>query len=92
VSMGFGAVTSAPYQCSGQGTVTITESTGPTENQKFSYSGLSSTTAPPACPTTVTFTGLQPGTWSVTDGFAKCTTAVTAGQPQTVKIWNEKCQ
>jgi hypothetical protein len=94
VSMGFGAVTSTPYQCTGHGTVTIkpNDPAAPSQTQQFSYSGFSSTIAPPACQTTVTFTNLRPGTWSVTDGHATCTAAVTAGQFVTVKIWNEVCQ
>lgn len=93
VSMGFGAVTSTPYQCSGQGTVTLKSNNAsvPSVKQNFSYSGYSSNTSP-ACQTTLTFQNLQPGNWSATDGRQTCSTSLTAGQYQTIKIWNGICQ
>src|SRR5438105_11646940 len=100
VNMGFGAVSSPPYQCTGTGNVTISPQTltgttgnGQTQTKPFSYSGYSSTTPnEPACQTTVIFTGLTTGTWQATDGIATCQVTVTAGQLATVKIWNEVCQ
>ena len=100
VSMGYGAVTSTPSQCTGSGTITITPqnltgSSGQStaSSQPFSYSGLSSTTPnEPACQTTVNFTNLKPGTWKVSDGSAACTANVVAGQGANIKIWNEVCQ
>lgn len=98
VGVGFGAVTSTPYQCAGGGTVTITPRapTGgageaSTQRRPFSYSGLSQMT-PPACRTSVTFSNLAPGTWLVTDGIATCAAEVRAGQPTTVNIFNSACQ
>jgi len=100
VNLGFGAVTSTPYQCTGSGTITITPqnltgSSGQStsSNLLFSYSGFSSTTPnEPACQTNVNFTNLRPGTWRVSDGIATCTATVVAGQGATAKIWNEVCQ
>jgi hypothetical protein len=42
VSMGFGAVTSTPYQCTGHGTVTIkpNDPSASSQTQQFSYSGF----------------------------------------------------
>jgi hypothetical protein len=93
VSMGYGAVTRLPYDCTGGGTVTIKPSDPALapQTQSFSYSGSSSNTDP-ACQTTVIFQYLSPVAWTATDNRAACSVSVKAGQASTVKIWNETCQ
>jgi len=87
VTLGFGAVSSAPYQCSGQGSVTIRDASGVAQPpQTYSYSGYSSNTSP-ACTATVSFSNLQPGSWKIQDsGGANCQRSVTAGQFTSVLI------
>src|SRR3990172_913257 len=63
VTLGFGAVTTSGYQCTGQGTVTIRSAGGVTHSQSYSFSGSSSNTSP-ACQSVVTFPNLQPGSWN----------------------------
>jgi hypothetical protein len=98
VSTGFGGVSNPPYQCTGGGKITIspisltgTGGISQPQSKAFSYSGYSSTT-PPACEQTTVFTGLDFGTWRVTDGIAVCTATVSAVQTATVRIWSEVCQ
>jgi len=99
VSMAFGAVTSTPYQCTGGGSVTATPvslsgsaGTATATTQQFSYGGNSSTTPnQPACQQAVTFPNMRPGSWSVSSGGTTCPASVVAGQPVTVKIWNNAC-
>jgi hypothetical protein len=100
VTMGFGAVSSTPYQCTGGGTITITPQnlTGTAgknqpESKSFSYSGFSSTTPnQPACQTTVIFPDLRPGSWRVSAGAAACPATVNAGAIASVRIVNGVCQ
>ena len=100
VSMGFGAVSTPPYQCTGGGSVTITPvaltgtaGNGATQTTPYSYSSLSSTTSnEPACQQSLLFGNLRPGSWRVSDGTTTCSANVVAGQSTTVKIWNRVCQ
>ena len=99
VNVGYGAVTSTPYDCTGGGSVTVTPQSltgtggnGAEQTQQYSFSGKSSTTPnEPACQVNVSFPGKSPGTWQVGNGQAACTGTVTAGQSTTVKIWNGAC-
>lgn len=100
VNTGFGAVSSTPYQCTGQGTIAITPQSltgtagnSQSESKPFAYSGFSSTTPnEPACQQTVIFTNSRPGTWQVTNGSGTCNATVVAGQSVNVKIWNGACR
>jgi len=99
VNIGFGAVTSAPYDCTGSGSVTITPQNltgtggdGQEQTQPYSFSGKSSTTDAPACQVTVNFPKKTPGTWQASNGQAACIANLTAGQSATVKIHNGTCQ
>jgi hypothetical protein len=100
VNTGFGAVTSTPYQCTGQTTVTVTpqnltgtQGSSSATSKPVSYSGFSSTTPnEPACQQNVIFTGLKAGTWQISDGRGTCTATVADGQSANVKIWNGACQ
>jgi hypothetical protein len=100
VIVGFGAVTSTPYDCTGSGTATIipqsltgTGGDGQEKSLPYTFSGKSSTTPnEPACQVTVNFPSKTPGTWQVTNGQAACIANLTAGQSATVKIYNGVCQ
>ncbi len=100
VNIGFGAVTSTPYDCTGSGSVTITPQnltgtggSGTEETRQYSFSGKSSTTPnEPACQVTVNFPSKTPGTWQASNGQAACIANLTAGQSATVKIHNGACQ
>ncbi|HEY7479586.1 MAG TPA: hypothetical protein VH680_03635 [Gemmatimonadales bacterium] len=100
VNIGFGAVATPPYDCTGSGTVTVTpqnltgtEGNGQEQSQNYTFSGKSSTVPnEPACQMTVNFPDKTPGTWLVSNGQASCPKTLTAGQPATVKIWNGVCQ
>jgi hypothetical protein len=87
VSLGFGAVTTSGYQCTGGGTVTISSASGAIPSQNYSFSGISSNTSP-ACSAAVMFSNLQPGTWTiqVSPIGVTCQKQVTAGQFTTATI------
>jgi hypothetical protein len=92
VRLGFGAVTSTPYKCTGEGTMTMKSSSGETKSKKYAYSGFSSTTPnSPACSTTVMFDDLQPGKWNIEVGAIKCPgqVEVKAGKLATATFQNE---
>lgn len=95
VSLGFGAGSSSGYQCQGGGTVAVTSANGSAPPQNYGYSGISSNTSP-ACSTGVTFSNLQPGTWTiqVTPIGVTCQKQVTAGQltPATIRTDVGTCQ
>ena len=86
VSVGFGAVSSPPYRCEGEGTVTIRPSTGGAKPEKYSFSGLSKNESP-ACSTSLTFENLPPGQVQISDSHgASCTKVITADQFTSVSI------
>lgn len=99
VSLGFGAVTSPPYQCTGSGSIEATPvsvsgtaGTGTTTSKPYAFSGSSSTTPnAPACQTTVIFPDMRPGSWRVGDATVSCPATVIAGQAANVKITNGVC-
>lgn len=64
VNIGFGASAASGYECKGNGTVRISSASGASQNQLFSFSGISSSSSP-ACNTAVTFSNLNPDTWTV---------------------------
>jgi hypothetical protein len=100
VEVGFGAVASPPYQCTGSTSVTITpgsltgtEGTATAQTQNITFSGTSSTTPnEPACRQTAVFADLRPGSWTASSGGASCPVTVGAGQFATVRIWNGACR
>lgn len=100
VNVGFGAAITTPYQCTGQGYVTITPQnlTGTTgkgqpETKQFQYSGYSSSNpSEPGCQQIVTFGDLRTGTWLVTNGTVTCTAKVISAQMTDVRIWHNVCQ
>jgi hypothetical protein len=98
VSLGFGAVQNPPYQCTGQGNVTIKPqrligNAGRDQPQTlpFAYSGYSSSSSP-ACRQDVTFRDLKAGDWQLSDGTTTCAAKVLASQMTTVKIHHQTCQ
>ena len=84
LGIGFGAGSSGGAACTGGGTVTIVGPSG-TKSQSYGFSGSSSTTSP-GCSTGATFTGLQPGTWTISAGAATCQATVIAGQFASVTL------
>ena len=64
VNIGFGASTASGYECKGNGTVRVSSTSGASQDQLFSFSGISSNSSP-ACNTAVTFSNLNPGTWNI---------------------------
>lgn len=96
ISLGFGAVTSPGYSCTGSATVTISSGTVGNHSQTYAFSGISSITTPPACTTAVIFTNLEPGLWHITDLFsgANCYKQIAAGQitSATIRIDGRICQ
>jgi hypothetical protein len=93
VALGFGAVTTAPHQCQGEGKISIvpvslsgTGGIAQSQSQNYRFSGLSENT-PPSCRTNVMFLNLRPGTWNITEmGGIACNDTVSAGQITTVNI------
>jgi hypothetical protein len=98
VTTGFGAATITPFQCTGNGLVSIapvsltgTDGNARAQKVSFAYSGLSAPT-PPACTYSEAFTNLRTGTWSVSDGAAVCVVTVSVGSAMEVRIFNHVCQ
>jgi hypothetical protein len=93
VTVGFGAVASGGSFCTGNGTISINSTVGPDQSQNYEFSGVSNST-PPACSTSVTFSRLNPGTWSIFDSSsgASCDEQVIAGSFAQASIVNGVCQ
>jgi hypothetical protein len=93
VDMELGAYSASSYQCTGSGTITISLGSS-SQSKNYSYSGYSSIMQNvPACSATpVTFSNLQPGTWTIKTGRTTCTAQVTAGLQTVVQIVDGVCQ
>lgn len=96
VTNGFGAVTTIPYTCTGDGSVRIspvalsgTTGTAGPETKTFAYSGWSlSRSGEPACQHTAMFDNLRTGTWLATDGTSQCQVDVRGAELTTIKLWD----